>query len=309
VTSKGKVPRKRRGSIDELPSGALRVRVYAGTDPVSGKRHNLVDTVPAGPHARKEAEAVLTRFLNQVDEKRQPRTSATVNQLLDRHLETLDVERKTRRTYVSYLDNHVRPFVGQLKVCSLDAEGIDSLTAEIRRCRRHCSGRARGLVDHRTPRPHECDERCRPHTCKGLGTSATRQILFILSGAYEKAVRWRWVSINPVSLAGRPPAARPDPRPPTAEEAARIVTESWRDPDWGALIWLTMTTGFRRGELCGLRWQNIDLDAGVMEIRKAMGEDGSDVYEKDTKPGCCGKDLMLVADTGPECAKVPAQRG
>jgi len=31
--------RKQRGAIDALPSGALRVRVYAGKDPISGRRH------------------------------------------------------------------------------------------------------------------------------------------------------------------------------------------------------------------------------------------------------------------------------
>ncbi len=45
-------PRRReQGSIDELPSGALRVRVYAGTDPITKRRHDLVEVVPPGPGA------------------------------------------------------------------------------------------------------------------------------------------------------------------------------------------------------------------------------------------------------------------
>jgi hypothetical protein len=38
--------KKQRGSIDELPSGALRVRVHGGEDPLSGKRHTLVVNRP-----------------------------------------------------------------------------------------------------------------------------------------------------------------------------------------------------------------------------------------------------------------------
>ena len=60
------------------------MRVYAGVDPVSKQRHYLVDTVPAGPSAVRDAERVRTRLLNQVDESRNLRTTATVNQLLDR---------------------------------------------------------------------------------------------------------------------------------------------------------------------------------------------------------------------------------
>ncbi len=75
--------RRQRGAIDELPSGALRVRVYAGEDPLTGKRHSLVEIVPLGPKAATLAEAARIRMLNQVDERRNPRTSATVDQLLD----------------------------------------------------------------------------------------------------------------------------------------------------------------------------------------------------------------------------------
>jgi hypothetical protein len=43
-------------------------------------------------------------LLNRVDEKRHPRTSATVDQLLDRYLETLHVGRTTYRMYTRYED-------------------------------------------------------------------------------------------------------------------------------------------------------------------------------------------------------------
>ncbi|KAA2259410.1 hypothetical protein F0L68_20925 [Solihabitans fulvus] len=47
--SPGKLTRE-RGTIDELPSGALRVRVYAGIDPASKRRHDLLArTLVAGP--------------------------------------------------------------------------------------------------------------------------------------------------------------------------------------------------------------------------------------------------------------------
>jgi hypothetical protein len=42
--------RRTRGSIDKLPSGALRVRVYAGVDPVSKRRHDLIEIIPSVEH-------------------------------------------------------------------------------------------------------------------------------------------------------------------------------------------------------------------------------------------------------------------
>jgi integrase len=274
--------RKRpRGSVQQLPSGALRVSVYAGYDPVSGRRHYLREVVPPGPKAAAEAEKVLRRFAGQVDDRRNPRTSATVDQLLDRHLETLDVGRTTHRMYRKYLEKHVRPFIGRVKAGAVDADVLDSLYAELRRCRAHCDSK-RG-IDHRTPREHVCDERCRPHDCAPLSATTIRHIHFVLSGAFAKAVRWRWVSSNPVSLASPPAARKPEPDPPSAEQAALLLAETWRDPDWGTLVWLTMTTGARRGELCALQWRDIDLVNGAMVVRRSISQDGAHCEQKDPK--------------------------
>jgi hypothetical protein len=107
--------RRARRTVDEPPSGALRVRVHAGQDPLTGRRHTLVEVIPPGPKAEKLAEEARTRMLNEVDERQNPRTNATVDQLLDRYMKTLDVGRSTHGMYAKYLEKHVRPFVGRLK--------------------------------------------------------------------------------------------------------------------------------------------------------------------------------------------------
>src|SRR3954453_16483499 len=69
--------RRARGSIESLPSGALRVAVYAGVDPLTGRRHYLREVVPAGPKAAAEADKAPPRLAGQVDEQRHPRTNAS----------------------------------------------------------------------------------------------------------------------------------------------------------------------------------------------------------------------------------------
>ena len=282
MTPRKQAQRRQRGAIDVLPSGALRVRVYAGKDPVTGRRHDLVEVVPAGPKAAAHAEALRTRLLNQVDERRHPRTNATVDQLLDRHFELATWEPTTLATYIGYANKHIRPLVGAVKVGALDADVFDSFYAELRRCREHCDGRP--FIEHRTASDHACNDRCRPHLCAGLGASTIRQVHFILSGALKRAVRWRWIAISPITQAEPPATPKPDPRPPTAAEAARILNEAWAtDADWGALIWLAMVTGTRRGELCALRWEHLDQEAGVLAVRRSIWQRGKEVGEKDTK--------------------------
>jgi integrase len=55
------------------------------------------------------------------------------------------------------------------------------------------------------------------------------------------------------------------------------------DEDWGALVWLVMTTGLRRGEVCILRWSRVDLDVGEIEIRTSYQLRKGVGKEKDTK--------------------------
>lgn len=257
---------RQRGGIDSLKSGALRVRVYTGLDPVTKRRRYISEVIPPGPNAGRLAEKARTRLLNQVDEQRNPRTGATVNHMLDKHFELFRGEPTTLETYRAYADNHIRRLIGNVKVGALDGTVFDSFYAELRRCREHCSGRK--------PAGHEC----RP-----LSASTIRQIHYILSGALKRAVRWRWISVSPIDQAEPPTPARPDPRPPSAADAARLLNEAWKDPDWGSFVWLAMTTGARRGELCGLRWREVDLAQGVLTYRTSIAQQGGKTWEKDTK--------------------------
>ena len=211
-------PSRARGSIEPLQSGALRVSVYAGIDPVTGRRHYLKETVKAGPKARREAEAACNRLLSQVAEKRNPRTNATVDQLLERYLDQFVGSPNTLELYRTHVRNHIAPCLGHVKIGQLGAETLDSFYGELRRCRRRCAGRR--AIDHRVAEPHECDDRCVRHQCKPLASTTIRHIHFILSGAFKRAVRWRWLSVNPMAQAEPPPAPKPNPQPPTSAQAA-----------------------------------------------------------------------------------------
>ena len=226
MASPSKPRRRTRGSVEPLANGGFRVKVYAGFDSVSNKRLYLDATVPPGPGAATDAEKLRIKFLAQVDERRSPRTRATVNQMLDRYLTVLDVEPTTRSTYEGYIRNHIRPALGPLPLSRLETETIESFYAQLRTCRVRCGG-GRRLVEHRVEGEHTCDDRCRRHQCKPLSASAVRQIHAILSSACKRAVRWNWINTNPTDNAEPPTAARPNTRPPTAGRRGRLVDPAW----------------------------------------------------------------------------------
>jgi len=88
-------PRRRRSAAQRLTEGEGLHRL----DPLTKKERYLVETVPAGPNAAREAEKVRTWLLSQLDERRSSRTRATV-ELLDKWLDVVELEATTRRTRV-----------------------------------------------------------------------------------------------------------------------------------------------------------------------------------------------------------------
>jgi hypothetical protein len=72
-----------KGHIQQLPSGSFRVKVYAGTDPVTGKARLLRQTCPD----EAAAYAALSRMLVEAGGGRFPDQQATLGQALGKYLE------------------------------------------------------------------------------------------------------------------------------------------------------------------------------------------------------------------------------
>ncbi|MCE3555508.1 site-specific integrase [Pseudonocardia sp. RS11V-5] len=295
--------RRARGHIRRR-GRSFQVLVYAGVDPLTGKPHYLTESTLD----EAEAQKILTRLLATVDAQRSPRTKANLESTLEAWLRTHDAEGTTLDTYRGYVNRTILPALGNVAIAKITPQVLEELYAELRRCRQRCH--AVGVsVDHRTsvehecrtvrhrrrpgrpgPEPHDCEKaacvivECPPHVCRPMAASSIRQIHWILSAALAAAVRWGWISSNPADAAKKPRQRRPQPEPPSAEEAARIAEAAWaQDEEWGALVWLVMVTGMRRAEVLALRWSDVNLGTGMLTIRRSYVRTGSRGIEKDTK--------------------------
>jgi integrase len=261
--------------------GTYQIRISAGCDPVTGRQ--LVLTGSAA--TEDEAIVLRDRFRAQVRDDTAARTNVTLGYLLDEWLSGHQVEETTRDSYRLLINRFVRPALGETSLSRLSRLGprpFEQLYAELRTCRQRCKGRT--FVEHRTPRPHECDERCAEHRCKPLAASSIRQVHAVLSGALSAAKRWGWITVNPLDAAQRPRIPQPQPDPPSAEQAAKIANAAWeQDSDWGTFVWLTFITGARRGELVALAWEHVDLISGLLTIRRNLVRRNGRTVLKDTK--------------------------
>lgn len=74
---------------------------------------------------------------------------------------------------------------------------------------------------------------------------------------------WGWIGQKPAALATPPAVQKADVAPPTAEDAAWLLaTAMAEDPELGLFLRLAVVLGARRGELCRLRWSDVDFDQG-----------------------------------------------
>lgn len=271
-----------RGNI-EARGDALRIRVFAGLDPVTGRQAYLRETVRGTDAAAyRTAKKALNRLVAQAEKARRPSSAVSLGQVLDEWLSVSEHEDSTRETYVGYVERTIKPALGSTPLTKLTVRHLETLYAELRDCRARCDRQP--YIEHRKPGEHDCTDKCRQHKCTAMAAGTIRQIHSIISGALGAAVRWDWIESNPARLAKQPRQRTPEPDPPSPADAARLVDEAFRmGEDWGTLVWLLMTTGMRRGELCALRWSRVDLDEGIVDVRRGYLLRRGVGKEKDTK--------------------------
>jgi len=237
-----------------------RVIVYAGRDPITGRKRQKSLSVAT----RAEAKQAEARLITEVGAgQHRGSSNRTVAELLDRWLDwrqsVRPISPTTVATYRGYIDRAIRPTLGQLPLGRLDAATLDAFYANLRK-----QGGKGG----------------RP-----MAASSVHQVHAILSGALNRAVVWGWMASNPARLASPPSIERADLQPPAVEDAARLLSIALaEDSELGLFLRLAVVLGARRGELCAVRWSDVDLDQGEVLIAGGIVRvPGESLVDKATK--------------------------
>jgi integrase len=101
----------------------------------------------------------------------------------------------------------------------------------------------------------------------GLAPKTVRNIHGVLHAALRDAVRWGYLPRNVATLADLPKGMAPEMRVWSPEQLRAFLDQVRGDPLYAAWL-LLATTGMRRGEVAGLRWVDVDLDAGRVSPRR-----------------------------------------
>jgi integrase len=103
----------------------------------------------------------------------------------------------------------------------------------------------------------------------GLSPRTVQIIHATLRRSLNQAVRWTLIPRNPAEFA-EPPKGAPREMKALNEEQVKILLEAARGEKLEPLYLLAVTTGMRQGELLGLKWEDIDLESGMLRVRRTV---------------------------------------
>ena len=104
----------------------------------------------------------------------------------------------------------------------------------------------------------------------------------VLRAALQQGVDWDWLATNPAARARRPKVVRTEKTALIPEQVAAIYTAA-TEPAVKVAIGLAAVTGMRRGEVCGLKWSDIDPETGLVTIERAWVSDDHGQHLTTTK--------------------------
>lgn len=230
---------------DNLPPGARRrgnriqVRVYRGYDAATGRRMYASATVSTAA----EAWATYAKLKEQVEKQEYvPPSRVTVAEHLAEWLQTAkaDVKRSTYDRYEQIVRLHLAPHIGNVQLSRLTPKHVDELMAKL----------------------------------KGKMSDRTRLYVYrTLHRALEVAVRWERVARN-VCKAVDPPQTDETEMYVLSEAEVDSLLQAAKGDRYYPLYVTALYTGMRRGELLGLRWQDVDIDEGIAWVRQTLERAG-----------------------------------
>jgi integrase len=249
-----------RGHVRERGKGNW-YAVLSTQDPQTGKRKVRFIRLESAT-GKREAQQALARIITELDSGTfvEP-NKVTVAAFLVRWLAYIEtqVQPRTVRFYAEQVAN-LTPALGRVPLSKLKPEHIsDAYSAAL------AGGRRDGKPG-------------------GLSARSVHHMHRVLKQALGQAMKWGAVSRNVASLVKPPKVNRIEMKTLNLDQAAKVI-ELARSETIFVPILLGLLCGLRRGEICALRWRNIDLDSGQLSVVATIEEARGGMREKSPKNG------------------------
>ena len=250
-------------SYRKLSNGKWEVTIDLGRNPATGKR---MRKFKSGFKTKKEAISYANSFsvdiangLNVIDNKVKLK-DFILSWYNDYKIKTISLN--TRAGYENRINNYIIPYLGEIELGKVNTATVQQFYNEL------------------------INQNLKPNTVK--------KIIEVLTGCFKYAKKLNLVNAIPTDIEKVP------------ETSAKVIV--WDEhqlkyflneikDNWLYLPCLIISlTGLRIGELCGLRWENVDLDEGIIHVKEQVLNDKKNhslIHTKILKTNAAFRDISI----------------
>ena len=264
------------GNIRKRSDGRWEGRYTAGRDPETGK------TVYKNVLGKTQAE-VKAKLKQAIQENTEVDTlkaaQYTVGQWMDIWFENyakIKVRPTSHQTYRGYIDNHIKPNIGKIQLGKLTTLELQKLYKKLL---------SKGRVD-------RIEAKGQP---KGLSPKTVRNIHQVISSAMDFARSQKLIAVNPADSCALPKLEHREMKTLPAEQLASFLREA-KESGVFEMYYIELATGLRRGELLGLKWEDLDLEQGTLRVQRQVARIDGEVVEAPLKTKNSYRTISLGGD-------------
>lgn len=181
----------------------------------------------------------------------------------------------TYDNYRSFIDKHINPLIGFKKLIHITREDIVRFIERLQN----------GYVANK-----------RKKTIKHLAYSSIHEIYCVLAAALKSASGSGFIPENPCNSIKIPKRVKTDVPILLSEEIICFLKVLESDPFWYPFFYMELMTGLRRGELCGLKWEDFNADNGELHIHRSIKYYYNELTQTSTKTNA-GRRVIILSSS------------
>lgn len=182
------------------------------------------------------------------------------------------IRENTANGYRRYINNHIKPYLGDKQITLVTTADVQKMYNTLKE-----SGRIR-----------------KSDTMgKSLSNSVVRSVHMLLHEAMDGAVREGLVPCNPTKGTTIPKNEHKEKKVLLESQIEILIHAVDSDEIWRDFFKTELMTGMRRGEICGLRWEDFEEAAGTLHVRRSVRYEHGEPIIGETKTNEGNRKMIL----------------